>query len=61
VSRSRGVKHRIAWAVMMPLALASACIATRPYATLTGNADPLRTQFNNDAGRVRIVMLVAPT
>jgi hypothetical protein len=46
---------------MMPLALASACIATRPYATLTGTADPLRTQFNNDAGRVRIVMLVAPT
>jgi hypothetical protein len=43
------------------LCAAGACVRTRPYATLTENADPLRTQFNNDAGHPRIVMLVAPT
>jgi hypothetical protein len=38
-----------------------ACGATQPYASLAESAEPLRTQFNNDTGRVRIVMLVAPT
>jgi hypothetical protein len=39
----------------------SACAPTRPYATLSADAEPLRAQFNRDAGHIRIVMLVAPT
>jgi hypothetical protein len=42
------------------VALVSGC-GPRPYTTLSEFAEPLRSQFNRDAGRVRIVMLVAPT
>ncbi|HEY7499897.1 MAG TPA: hypothetical protein VH740_15365 [Vicinamibacterales bacterium] len=54
-------RRRAACALVFMLCAAGACVRTRPYATLTENADPLRTQFNNDAGHPRIVMLVAPT
>jgi hypothetical protein len=43
------------------MALAIACISTRPYSSLSNSAEPLRTHFNEDAGRIRVVMLVAPT
>ena len=33
----------------------------RPYEALAPQAANLRTQFNNDAGNVRIVILPAPT
>jgi len=33
----------------------------RPHVALTAHADPLRADFNRDAGHVRIVTLVAPT
>lgn len=45
---------------LVALACATAC-APKPFATLSETADPLRTQFNQDVGRTRIVMLVAPT
>ena len=41
--------------------IAGGCGTTKPYASLSQSAEPLRTQFNKDAGRVRILMLVAPT
>jgi len=47
-------------ALLFALALAVAC-GPRPYSSLSESAEPLRSQFNRDAGRVRIVMLVAPT
>ena len=31
------------------------------YTTLDERADPLRTTFNADTGKVRVLMLVAPT
>jgi hypothetical protein len=33
----------------------------RPHTTLGGDGAALRAAFNRDSGRVRIVMLVAPT
>lgn len=33
----------------------------RPHAPLAVNAEPLRSIFNRDAGKVRIVMIAAPT
>jgi hypothetical protein len=47
-------------AAALALVLAGAC-APRPYTSLSETAEPLRTQFNQDVGRTRIVMLVAPT
>jgi hypothetical protein len=41
--------------------LSSACLKTEPYAKLSESAEPFRTRFNQDAGHVRVVMLVAPT
>ncbi len=61
MNRTGRDRCRTTVALAAVLALAGACISTRPYASLSDTADPLRTQFNNDVGRVRIVMLVAPT
>jgi hypothetical protein len=48
--------------VLVALALfVGACVQTRPYATLSAAAEPLRSQFNKDIGHPRIMMLVAPT
>jgi hypothetical protein len=47
--------------VVLAICAATACVKTQPYATLADNADPLRRQFNQDVGRVRVMMLVAPT
>jgi hypothetical protein len=33
----------------------------RPHESLTAGAEPLRTAFNRDAGKPRIVILAAPT
>jgi hypothetical protein len=33
----------------------------RPHAPLAVNAEPLRSIFNRDVGKVRIVMIAAPT
>lgn len=54
--------------ILFPLCAASfaaiACVPNRspsPHADLSAAAEPLRTAFNTDTGRVRIVMLVSPT
>jgi hypothetical protein len=33
----------------------------RPHASLGSGAEPLRSQFNGDAGKVRVVIVSAPT
>lgn len=33
----------------------------RPHSSLTQGAEPLRSQFNRDAGKVRVVIVAAPT
>jgi len=43
------------------LALAACHGPAREHTALTANVEPLRTQFNRDIGRVRIVTLIAPT
>ncbi|HZB26360.1 MAG TPA: hypothetical protein VE379_09530 [Vicinamibacterales bacterium] len=50
-------------ALVATLAGALSCspTAVRPHAPLTAAAEPLRSDFNRDAGRVRIVMIPAPT
>lgn len=35
--------------------------AAEQYETISGDSGPLRSAFNHDAGKVRIVMLVSPT
>jgi hypothetical protein len=50
--------------VAMLAAAASACLdrqAIRPHEPLGPGAEPLRAQFNSDAGRVRVIVIVAPT
>jgi len=46
--------------LLAALLLSAACAAQR-YEKLTDTAEPLRARFNADAGRVRVMMLVAPT
>ena len=50
-----------AGAIASVLVFAAACTRTQPYANLDDAAEPLRARFNADAGRVRVMMLVAPT
>ena len=55
----------VAFAVAVS-ALALSLFASRPaaatgYLTLDRNSEPLRSAFNSDVGKVRILMLVAPT
>ena len=50
--------------LMTAVSAASSCSHTfeaRPHASLTSGAEPLRADFNRDVGRVRIVMIPAPT
>jgi hypothetical protein len=54
--------RRAALSLMLAaLLLLGACVETRPYATLSETAEPLRARFNQDVGHVRVMMLVAPT
>ncbi len=54
-----------AYYALVPLLglLAWKASATDPtsYERLDGSAEPLRAAFNADAGKVRVLMLVAPT
>ena len=34
---------------------------SRPHAVLSSNAEPLRSAFNRDIGKTRILMIAAPT
>lgn len=48
---------------LVPLVLAAAVAgsAQPDYAKLNADAEPLRSAFNADVGKVRVLMLVAPT
>jgi hypothetical protein len=46
--------------IVAALLLSAACGSDR-YEKLADDAEPLRARFNADAGRVRVMMLVAPT
>jgi hypothetical protein len=47
--------------ILLVLALAACRGPVQPYEALTPQVANLRTQFNRDAGMVRIVILPAPT
>jgi hypothetical protein len=51
----------LALTTILAAALSCSRPAVRPHAPLTAGAEPLRSDFNRDAGRVRIVMIPAPT
>jgi hypothetical protein len=55
----RGVPRSLV-ALLAALLFSAACGPQR-YEKLTDTAEPLRARFNADAGRVRVMMLVAPT
>jgi hypothetical protein len=46
---------------LIAIAVAVTACARPPHATLDDAAEPLRSAFNRDVGRVRVMMLVAPT
>jgi hypothetical protein len=50
-------------AVFFLIASVTACITPppRPHVSLTAGAEPLRSQFNRDVGKVRLVIVAAPT
>ena len=53
----------VAWIIAAILWLASCAPSgpPSPYHVITTNGEPFRTMFNANAGKVRVVMLVAPT
>jgi hypothetical protein len=57
-----GIRHRAAVLVAL-IALAAGCAGAPPVAhtSLERGLEPLAAAFNAHVGRVRIVMLVAPT
>ena len=60
-SRTISLGMAARWAMMMSVA---ACAPSGPpssHAVLGPDAEPLRAAFNRDSGKVRVVMLVAPT
>lgn len=57
-------RRRLATGAPLALAVILACQppgADRPHTVLGTNAEQLRDAFNTDSGKVRVVMLVAPT
>jgi hypothetical protein len=59
-SLSRGVLHLVGACFALFVLAAGGC-ARPPHQTLDDAAEPLRSAFNRDVGRVRVMMLVAPT
>ncbi len=59
-SKTRGAVA--AFAALLGLALAGCTSETRhpPVARLSSDFEPLRTAFNRDAGKVRLLLLVDP-
>ena len=56
--------HRKSFLLTGGAALLASCSHASPTAhfeDIAGNGDPLKSAFNNDANKVRIVMLVSPT
>ena len=59
---ARGVRRGVLVAGIAVLALACKIKGERqPYAAIGAGAEALRAAFNADAGKVRVVVLVAPT
>ena len=59
--RLSDVVARRALVLLAALALAACRGPVQPYETVAPHVANLRTQFNDDAGNVRIVILPAPT
>ncbi|MDX1578215.1 MAG: hypothetical protein R3266_07010 [Gemmatimonadota bacterium] len=56
-------RTRASWSASLPIAgiLALGLPAGADYERIGPDAEPLRSAFEEDAGKVRLVMLVAPT
>ena len=55
-------RHVISWMAVLALGPSLGFRAAPPtYALLDASGDPLKAAFNNDVGKVRVIMLVAPT
>jgi hypothetical protein len=60
-------RRRLSFRVLAVLCCGSAAAACAPHgppsphAVLGADAEPLRSAFNADVGKVRVIMLVAPT
>ena len=62
VKVTRAARGGVAAAIAIAVALLVGLRApARPYESLWPGADNLRAQFNADAGKVRILILPAPT
>ena len=65
MTADRMISFRALGALVFVLLLTTAACTDqakiRPHATLSSDAEPLRAQFNRDVGRVRVLMVVAPT
>lgn len=59
--RSARIGMTTYWAVMTTIAACAPSGPSSPHSVLGTDAEPLRTAFNRDSGKVRVVMLVAPT
>jgi hypothetical protein len=59
---ARRARLIIAIGVLAAAGATGACRGpARPHEALRAGAEPLRSHFNRDAGRVRVVILAAPT
>jgi hypothetical protein len=56
-----GARHVLSAVISATLIIACSTAPARPHASLSADVEPLRAQFNRDAGHVRIVMIAAPT
>lgn len=57
-----GLRARAVWAALTTMVMACAPSGTgSPHTVLQSDAEPLRTAFNRDSGKVRVLMLVSPT
>jgi hypothetical protein len=61
MSFARSRRAAVALATCLTLTLARCAPPPTPYASLDRDLAPLRAQFNADAGRTRVLMLIAPT
>lgn len=63
MNRFRVRRDRVA-AALLAVVTVMGCVGRGPvsaHSVLNADAEPLRDAFNADSGKVRIIMLVAPT
>ena len=58
---ARSVTLALAAVLLLGLATCSAPGHRLPLTVLSNDLEPLRTEFNKDAGKVRLLLLVDPT